>query len=264
MVYFLSYALLGAFAGTMGGMLGIGGGVILVPALIALFSWQSFPAEVVTVMAVASSLSSIIFTSFSAMRAQMKRNAVEWAIFRQWSVLVILGGFCSGFIAQHLPPLLMKQGIAVFLMLVSLIMLSQWLPRPERQLPGKVGSGFLGFFSGVASALAGIAGGNIIVPLLAFFNIPMQRAAATASALGLPISAVGTLGYVIAGLDATETPAWSLGYVYLPATLGIAVMAFLMAPVGVAIGHRLPAKTLKRVFGGFLFVVALRMLWSSF
>lgn len=263
-MYFLLYLLLGAFSGTMGGMLGIGGGVIIVPALIALFSWQNFPPDIVMVTAVGSSLGSIIFTSASAMRAQMKRDAVEWGIFRQWSLVVVLGGFCSGFIAQYLPPDLMKRGIAVFLLLVALIMLSQWLPKPERRLPGKFGTGVIGFLSGVASALAGIAGGNIIVPLLAFFNIPMQRAAATASALGLPIASVGALGYVIAGRDAVFTPDWSLGYVHLPAAVGIGVMAYLMAPVGVAISHKLPAKTLKRVFGGLLFIVALRMLWSSF
>ncbi|GAA3955568.1 sulfite exporter TauE/SafE family protein [Allohahella marinimesophila] len=263
MMYILAYLLLGAFAGVMGGMLGIGGGVIIVPVLIALFTWQAFPAEVITVMAVASSLASIIFTSLSAMRAQMKRDAVDWVIFRQWSVVVVLGGFCSGFIAQYLPALAMKQGIAVFLLIVSIIMLSQWVPKPERQLPGPVGTGIIGFICGVASALAGIAGGNIIVPTLVFFNVQMQRAAATASSLGLPIATVGTLGYVIAGLDATARPEWSLGYVYLPAALSVAVMTYLMAPLGVAIAHKLPAKTLKRVFGGLLFFVASSMLWST-
>lgn len=259
-----AYLLLGAFAGLMGGMLGIGGGVIIVPVLILLFGWQLLPPELIPLLAVASSLASIIVTSLSAMRAQAKRQAVDWTLFRQWSVLVVVGGFCSGFIASYLPALAMKRGIAVFLLVVAVIMLSQWMPKPERQLPGPAGRGVLGLLAGLGSALAGIGGGNIIVPLLVFFNVPMQRAAATASALGLPIATVGTLGYVLAGWGQQHLPWGTVGYVYLPATLSIAAMTFFTAPLGVAIAHRLPAPVLKRVFGGLLLVVAGRMLWASF
>jgi len=142
-------------------------------------------------------------------------------------------------------------------------MLSQWTPKPERQLPGKIGSTLLGFFSGVGSALAGIGGGNIIVPVLVFFNVQMQRATATASPLGLPIATVGTLSYVLAGLDVDFGGYSTLGYVYLPAALAIACCSFFAAPVGVAVAHKLPAKTLKRVFGALLLLVATRMLWQS-
>lgn len=264
MLFILGYLILGAFAGLMGGMLGIGGGVIIVPALIILFTWQHFPPELVPILAVASSLGSIIVTSFSAMQAQRKRNAVDWALFRQWGVLVVTGGFFSGFIAEYLPALVLKQCIAIFLIIVALIMLSQWIPKPDRQLPGKLRTAALGLLSGVVSALAGIGGGNIIVPLLVYFNIPIQRAAATASALGLPIATVGTLGYVLAGWKESGAPDFTLGYVYLPATFCIALMSFFSAPLGVSIAHRLPAATLKRVFGGILLIVAGRMLWTSF
>lgn len=264
MIFIIGYLLLGLFAGLMGGMLGIGGGVIIVPVLITLFTWQQFPSELIPVLAVATSLASIIVTSFAAMRAQQKRKAVDWALFRQWALLVIVGGFCSGFIAQWLPALLLKRAIACFLLLVACVMLSQWLPSPERQMPGRVGSALLGFVSGVTSALAGIGGGNIIVPLLVFFNVPMQRAAATASALGLPIASVGTLGYILAGLDIEFGGVSTLGYVYLPAAVAIALCSFIAAPLGVTLAHRLPAKTLKRIFGGLLLLVAARMLWHSF
>ena len=124
--FIAAYLVLGAFAGLMGGMLGIGGGVIIVPVLIILFTWQQLPSELIPILAVASSLGSIIVTSFAAMRAQSKRNAVDWEIFRQWSVLVVIGGFCSGFIASYLPAYGMKLGIAIFLLVVAIIMLSQW------------------------------------------------------------------------------------------------------------------------------------------
>ena len=264
LIFIGSYLLLGTVAGLLGGMLGIGGGVIIVPSLIALFSWQQLPLDIIPQLAVASSLASIIVTSFSAMRAQAKRGAVDWVLFRQWSVLLVVGGFGSGFIGSHIPALALQRGISLFLMVIAVIMLSQWLPKPDRKMPGLLGRIALGFCSGLASALAGIGGGNIIVPLLVFFNVSMQRAGATASALGLPIAFVGSLGYVLAGWNHAVLPGWTLGYVYLPATIGIASMAFIMAPLGVMIAHRLPAKQLKQVFGGVLLVVASRMLWSSF
>lgn len=262
--FLICYLLLGALAGLLGGMLGIGGGVILVPALIFLFEAQGFPTELIPQLAVASSLGSIIFTSAAAMRAQAKRGAVDWVLFRQWSVTVVAGGFCSGFVASLLPALYLKRAIAVFLTFVAVMMLCRWLPKPERHLPGALGRAGLGFASGLGSALAGIGGGNIIVPLLVFFNVPMQRAAATASALGLPIALVGSLGYLMAGWGHTSLPPGAFGFIFMPATLGIAAMALLCAPLGVAISHRTPAARLKRIFGGVLLVVAGRMLWVGF
>jgi uncharacterized membrane protein YfcA len=255
---------LGLFAGLMGGMLGIGGGVIIVPCLIFLFSLQQIPPELIPQMAVATSLCSIIITSSSAIYAQAKRGAVDWVLFRQWVWVVIAGGFCSGFIAKLLPALVMQRGIALFLMLVAVILLSQWQPHPSRRLPGPPWSHLLGFGSSMSSGLAGIGGGNIIVPLLIFFNVPMLRAAATASALGLPIALVGTLGFVLAGWQVANLPDLNIGFVYWPAAVAIGATAFISAPWGVAIAHRLPAKTLKRIFGALLLMVSGSMMWSSF
>ncbi len=151
----------------------------------------------------------------------------------------------------------------MFLLLVAVIMLSRWVPDPGRIMPGKPGAAGLGLFSGVVSGLAGIGGGNVMVPLMVFFNVPMQRAVATSSTLGFPLALVGTLGYVISGWGQSPM-AWSLGHVYLPAALLIAIFTVLMAPVGVALSHRIPAPTLKRCFGGLLLLVAGRMLLNTF
>lgn len=253
---------LGIVAGILAGMLGIGGGVVIVPALVLILSAQNFPSEFIVITAVATSLCTIIFTSISAARAQIKRKAVDWTIFRLWAPTVVVGSFLSGFIAARLPAAVLEIGIAVFLLIISVIMLSRWVPDPARTMPGKAGTTGLGLFSGVLSGLAGIGGGNVMVPLMVFFNVPMQRAVATSSTLGFPLAVVATLGYIISGWG--QSPAdGSLGYVYLPAVALIAVFTMLLAPVGVALSHRIPAPTLKRCFGGLLLLVAGRMLISA-
>ena len=253
---------LGIVAGILAGMLGIGGGVVIVPALILILSAQDFPSEFIVITAVATSLCTIIFTSISAARAQIKRKAVDWTIFKLWAPTVVLGSFLSGFIAARLPAVVLEIGIAVFLLIISLIMLSRWVPDQARTMPGKPGTTGLGLFSGVLSGLAGIGGGNVMVPLMVFFNVPMQRAVATSSTLGFPLAVVATLGYVISGWGREVAP-WSLGYVYLPAVALIAVFTVLLAPAGVALSHRIPAPTLKRCFGGLLLLVAGRMLFNA-
>ena len=253
---------LGIVAGVLAGMLGIGGGVVIVPALVLLLSAQKFPSEFIVITAVATSLCTIIFTSISAARAQIKRQAVDWNIFRMWAPTVVVGSFLSGFLAARLPAVVLEIGIAVFLLVVSLIMLSRWVPDPGRTMPGKAGTTGLGLFSGVLSGLAGIGGGNVMVPLMVFFNVPMQRAVATSSALGFPLAVVGTLGYVISGWGKSAAD-WSLGYVYLPAVVLIAVFTVSLAPVGVSLSHKIPAPTLKRCFGALLMLVALRMLYNA-
>lgn len=253
---------LGIVAGILAGMLGIGGGVVIVPALIFILGIQDFPAEYLVISAVATSLCTIIFTSISAARAQIRRQAVDWQIFRGWSLTVVLGSFASGFIAAHIPATVLEIGIACFLLLVALIMLSRWVPDPSRTMPGRPGTAGLGLFSGTLSGLAGIGGGNVMVPLMVFFNVPMQRAVATSSTLGFPLALVGTLGYAVSGWNTNITD-WSLGYVYVPAAASIALFTVLTAPLGVALSHRIPAATLKRGFGAFLLLVAGRMLFNA-
>jgi len=258
----IACSVLGIVAGLLAGMLGIGGGVVIVPALIIILSAQDFPSEFIVITAVATSLCTIIFTSISAARAQIKRQAVDWAIFRLWAPTVVAGSFLSGFVAARIPAMILEIGIAIFLLVISLIMLSRWVPNPSRSIPGKPGTSGLGLFSGVLSGLAGIGGGNVMVPLMVFFNVSMQRAVATSSALGLPLALMGTLGYVISGWDLHIAP-WSVGYIYLPAVVLIALFTVLLAPVGVALSHRIPAPTLKRCFGGLLLLVAGRMLFAA-
>jgi uncharacterized membrane protein YfcA len=261
-LFIISCLSLGAVAGFLGGLLGIGGGVIMVPALLALFTYAGWDETLSIKMAIATSLCAIIFTSIAAIRAQMKRDAVLWPLVKMWTPFILLGSFCSGTIASYLPAVVLKGFIGCFLLLASIVMLVRWAPAPHRQLPGKVGTAITSFIAGLASALAGIGGGNIIVPTLTWFNVPMKNATATSSTLGLPISVFGAAGFVTAGWSVPQLPQYSLGYVYLPAVALIAVMTFVLAPVGVAVAHKISPASLKQVFGLLLLMVSGRMLFG--
>lgn len=261
----LACGAIGVVAGFLAGLLGIGGGVVIVPALLLVF--DAFGVVTLTDgaarLAVGTSLATIIVTSLSAARAQLRRGAVRWPIVRSWTPALLLGSFASGPVAALLPQAALPWFIGVFLLIVALIMLAQWRPAPHRTLPGLAGNLAMGSGAGLVSGLAGIGGGNVIVPTLVFHNVPIQQAAATASALGVPIALSGTLGFLLSGWGVTGLPVGSVGYVWLPAALIIAAITFLIAPLGVAVAHRSPAILLKRVFGALLMTMSLRILWGA-
>jgi uncharacterized membrane protein YfcA len=262
-ILILACAGVGAGAGFLGGLLGIGGGVVIVPALLLLFDVRGLAVERAAEVAVATSLATIVFTSVSAARAQVRRGAVRWSVVRDWTPGLLVGGVMSGPVAAALPPGALPVFIGVFLLAVATIMVARWRPDPHRELPGALGSTGLGAGAGLLSGLAGIGGGNVIVPTLVWHNVPMQQASATSSTLGVPIALAGSLGFALAGYGLDVGLTGTVGFVYLPAAVAIAVVAFLCAPLGVAVAHRLPGDTLKRVFGGLLAIVAVRILWSA-
>ena len=250
----------GLFSGFIGGLLGIGGGVIIVPVLFLLFSQTgSYGPDIVLLVAVATSLSCIVFTSASAAYAQIRAERVLWPLVLRLLPFLVLGSAVAGYIAPLLPTQSLRLGFALFLSLVALIMFFDWKPKPHRTLPGKLETAPIGFAAGTISGLAGIAGGNVIVPTLIYFNVPAHNATATASALGVPIAAVGALSYMVLA-PATEQPGL-VGYVDLQAFVFIVLGAVTAAPLGVTFAQRLPAATLKRVFAVMLIFVALRMIW---
>ena len=167
----LGYALIGAISGWSGGMLGIGGGVIIVPALILLYDLANpHPAQLVTVIAIATSLSCIVFTSASAAITQARAGMVNWQIFQRLVIFFILGSYAAGWLIPHLPTAVVRGMIAGFLLFVGLVMVYAWKPKPSRTLPGIVGTAPLSFAGGMIAGTAGIAGGNVIVPGLTWFS----------------------------------------------------------------------------------------------
>lgn len=258
---------IGAVSGFLGGLLGIGGGVVIVPLLIVLLDLLDFlPPGQVTAVAVATSLACVLFTSLSAALTQIRAGMVEWPVVVRWAPFLVLGSFAAGWVATALPVPVFRGLIGGFLLFVAFVMLTRWRPSAHRSLPGVGLSALLGSVGGMISGIAGIGGGNVVVPTLVYFNVPVHRATATSSTLGVPIALAGTLGYVSVGLTRTGAEGLGpgmLGYLYLPGFLAIVASAVLLAPVGVKVAHAVAAQPLRRAFGVLLVVVAARMLYTA-
>jgi uncharacterized membrane protein YfcA len=257
-----SFVVLGLVAGLLAGMLGIGGGVVVVPALIWLFHRDGFSEQIIPHLAIGTSLAAIVFTSLSAIRAQQKRRAIDWPMVRLLAPATLLGGFASGYLAGFIPAEILKTTFALFLLLVGTQFVLDWKPAPHWRLPGRGALWGAGLGIGSLSALLGIGGGNITVPFLHACNLDLKRAIAISTALGLPIALFGAAGFVLSGWDHAGLPAGTVGYISLPALAAIASVSILAAPLGVRLSHTLPVKKLKQVFGLLVLAISLSMLWN--
>ncbi len=263
-VFFISLCLaLGVCSGFLGGLLGIGGGLVIVPALILLYDASGrYSPEVATVVAVATSLACIVFTSAAAAYTHYRAGKVRWDLARRLVIFLVAGSSLAGLVAPYLPASLFRVFIGAFLAFVAVVMLSSWTPHPHRRFPGWLGAGGIGLGGGFAAGMAGIAGGNVIVPTLVYFNTPIHNATATASALGVPIAFSAALVYALAPLASAPAGGW--GYLDLAALPGLIAGVLVAAPLGVKFALRVPAHALKQAFGLVLIIVSVRMLWSAF
>lgn len=257
---FAIYLALGAFAGTLAGLFGIGGGLIIVSVLIFSFGLQGFSPDVAAHMAVGTSLATIVFTSLSSIKAHQGYGAIRWDIFRPMTLGIILGAFLGAWTAALLSGAVLELVIGVFIILIGLKMLFDVKPSPGRSVPGKSGLGVAGASIGWASAIFGIGGGSLTVPFLSWCNIRMQQAVGTSAACGLPIAVAGAIGNIWAGWHHADVPEYSLGFVYIPAVVGIILTSVLFARVGANLAHRLNAKVLKQIFAIMLLLVGLNFL----
>ena len=257
----LTLLLAGAAAGLVAGLLGIGGGVIIVPVLSLVFIRQGVDPEIIIKVAVGTSLATIMVTAVSSIWAHHRRGAVRWPLFRIMAPGVVIGSLVGAWIADLLPGLWLTVAFILFLTSVSVQM--AWEPvAGHRELPGPWPMRGVSAVVGIISALMGIGGGTLHVPYLSRYGIPVKQAIATAAALGLPLAVASTAGFVVTGLDETGLPEQSLGYVNLPAFAGVVGASILFAPLGARLAHSLPDKLLKRVFALFLFILALRMAYD--
>ncbi|MFH2130900.1 MAG: sulfite exporter TauE/SafE family protein [bacterium] len=256
----LVYLVVGAIAGVLAGLLGIGGGLIIVPMMIFTLNWQEIPHELVMHLALGSSMASIIFTSISSFRAHHKRGAVHWDVVRRIVLGIFAGTFLGATLASRMGTDLLKGFFVIFIFYVAIQMLTSKKPKPSRQIPGNLGMFGVGSGIGVVSALVGIGGGTLSVPFMVWCNLPVHHAIGTSAAIGFPIAIAGTIGYIFNGWGNPALPAFSLGYIYLPAVAGIACASVLTAPLGVRLAHRLPVDKLKKVFAVLLLLVGTRML----
>ena len=254
------YLVLGAFAGIMAGLLGVGGGLIIVPALAWIFHQQSISDAVIMHLAIGTSLATIVVTSISSVRAHHRRGAVLWPTFWQLAPGIVVGAWLGAAVADVLSSHALQKVFAIFVLGMSAQMGFGAKPVPHRDLPGTTGMLAVGGVIGAVSAIVGIGGGSLTVPFLSWCNVSIRQAVATSAACGFPIALAGSVGFVATGLNAADLPGWSLGYVHGPSLVGIALVSMLMAPLGAKLAHTLPTETLKRVFAVFLALVGLKML----
>jgi uncharacterized membrane protein YfcA len=265
LLWAVPYLLLGAFAGVSAGMLGIGGGVIMVPILTMLFSAQGgVPPGEVLHMALGTSMAAIIFTAIASLRAHHSHGAVLWDVVKTITPGILIGTAIGTLVAANVPVRPLAAFFALFVCVVAVQMGLNLKPKPSRELPGAVGLGFVGLGIGVLSALVAIGGGSLTVPFLSWCNVQVQKAIGTSAAVGLPIALGGTAGYIFNGWQTPGLPAGSLGFVYLPAMAVLVVASMLTAPYGARLAHRLPVATLKRVFAILLVILAAKMVWGLF
>ncbi len=259
---FLSYLLLGAAAGMAAGLLGIGGGVIIVPGLLALFALQNFPPEWIMHMAIATSLAAVMITTFAAAWVHYRMGAIQWGLFRFIAIGMVAGGICGPFIAQHLSSPLLRMLAGILLLLISAYMFFPKLSAMTRPMPRPLGLSARATLIGSFSTMLGIGSGIFLVPLLHSYSVPMRQAVATTSACMLSLGLTGTITYIAVSLDVTGLPDYHLGFIFLPALLGLVITSSFFAPLGARLVHVLPVAILKRAFAILLMLVAIRMLWG--
>ncbi|MBO6813090.1 MULTISPECIES: sulfite exporter TauE/SafE family protein [Marinobacter] len=257
-----SYLALGALAGTVAGLFGIGGGLIIVPVLMFSFGLQGINPDIIPHLAVGTSLATIVFTSVSSIRSHNKHGAVRWDLFRPMTAGIVAGALVGAWTASLLSGRALELVIGIFVILVGLKMFFQVDPKPGRDVPGVAGLGVAGGGIGWASAIFGIGGGTLTVPYLSWCNVRMQQAVGTSAACGLPIAIAGALGNIWTGWSNPALPELSAGFIYLPALIGIILTSVLFARVGANLAHRLNARILKRTFSIMLLLVGLRFLLS--
>jgi len=257
------YVVVGAVAGILAGLFGIGGGLVIVPMMVWVLGWHGVAPEVLMQLALGTSMASIVFTAVSSFLAHHRRGAVDWDIVRRIALGILTGTYGGTFVASLLPTRSLKIFFVGFLFFVCWQMLTGKRPKPSRQMPGFWGMSLAGLGIGVVSSLVGIGGGTLSVPFMVWHNIPLHRAIGTSAAIGFPIAVAGALGYVVHGWGAAGRPEWSLGFVFVPALVGIVLASVLTAPLGVRLAHALPVDRLKKIFAVLLALVGLRMLWGT-
>ncbi|AKJ29939.1 sulfite exporter TauE/SafE family protein [Caldimonas brevitalea] len=255
---------LGGCTGFLAGLLGIGGGMLMVPFMTLILSHRGVPADMSVKMAIATSMATILFTSISSVRAHHKRGAVRWDLVRGLAPGIVLGGLLAG---AGMFALLKGQSLAlifaVFVGFSATQMLLDKKPAPTRQMPGAVGRTAAGGGIGFISGLVGAGGGFISVPFMTWCNVPIHNAVATSAALGFPIALANTVGYVAGGWGLPSPLPGAVGYLYLPALLVIASSSVLFAPLGARTAHAMNVKQLKRAFACVLYLLAAYMLYKG-
>jgi uncharacterized protein len=252
----LELALLGAVTGFLAGLLGIGGGMLMVPFVTIILTSKGFPSDYTVKMAVATSLATICFTSLSSVRAHQRRGAVQWPIVRVLAPGILLGSLAGAQLAVALPTRILSILFALFVAFSATQIFMNRKPKPTRTMPGALGTFSMGGLIGMLSSLVGAGGAFISVPFMTWCNVKIHHAVGTSSALGFPIALAGTLGYMWAGRELPQMPPGSVGYLYLPGLAVISLASISTAPLGARTAHRMDIRPLQKVFAAVLYILA--------
>lgn len=265
LIAILIYMLIGAFAGFLAGLFGIGGGIILVPGFYYTLSWLYPDASQLMQISIGTALATIIVTGLSSVRAHAKRDNIRKDILFKLGLGVAIGSLLSAVIADLLPSETLKTFFAVMIMCLAIIMVIG----PEKivkslgkvkEFPGKIVSTISGVIIGCLSGLMGIGGATLSVPYMSFFNTDMRQAVGTASAIGLFIAIPSAIGFVVTGLSEQTGVSYTLGYIYLPAWLAVISCSSVTAVFGARLAHHLDSQKLKKIFAVFMVIIALSMI----
>jgi uncharacterized membrane protein YfcA len=263
MTELLAYLGTGAIAGLLAGLLGIGGGLVIVPALAILFSGHGFGAANLMHFAVGTSLATIVATSVSSMLAHQRRGSVHWQAVRGLLPGILIGALGGAWLARQISSPGLGLFFGLFEILVALQLLFGSRPSPQRRLPGVGLQGLAGTVIGAVSALLGIGGGTLTVPWLLWHRIDIRMAVGTAATIGLPIALAGALGFALGGPQLEGLPDYSTGFIYWPAVVGIVLGSVPLAPAGAWLAHYLPRRLLQRGFAVLLALIGLKMIYVA-
>jgi uncharacterized membrane protein YfcA len=252
---------LGVVGGFLAGLLGVGGGMMMVPFITAILAHRQVPAALAVKMAIATSMATILFTSLSSLRAHHRLGAVRWELVRGLAPGIAGGGLLAGAGAFAL---LKGQGLAlcfaIFISYSAVQMFVDRKPRPGRQMPGPLGQTAAGATIGFLSGLLGAGGAFVSVPFMVWCNVPIRQAVGTSAAIGFPVALAATAGYVVSGWQVAPALAGAFGYLYLPALVVVSLASVTLAPLGARVAQRTDTRRLKRIFAVLLLGLASYML----
>jgi len=254
---------IGCVVGFIAGLLGIGGGMTMVPLLTLIFAHERFPEQHILHMAVATSLATIVFTSISSLREHAAHDAVVWPIVWRLAPGIIAGSLAGPQIVGGMSTSLLSGVFAAFSGLTATRLLLNLKPKAVRELPGTAGLFAVGSAIGVLSSMVGAGGAFLSVPFMTACNVRMHKAVATSAALGLPIAVAGTLGFVVAGWRQSGLPPYTVGFIYLPGLIGIVAASMLVAPAGARLAHRWPVSRLRRAFAILMYLISAFFVWKA-
>ncbi|MFJ7567262.1 sulfite exporter TauE/SafE family protein [Herminiimonas sp. NPDC097707] len=262
MIWFLAYVMAGAFVGVLAGLLGIGGGMTLVPIIAAMFAAQHFAPDHVVHMALATCMASIVFTSGASVREHLKFDGVDFNIVKRMTPGMVIGSLLATSVSAWIPQRHLALSFAVIVFFGATQIMLNKKPKAARPLPAAGPLFLVGMVIGIIAGLVSAGGAFLTIPFMLWCGVPMKKTIGTGALMGIPLAVVGTIGYIISGWSVPDLPSDAIGFISITALVGIVCGSVVTAPFGARLAQRLPVPILKRIFAGLLYVLAAKMLWT--